>query len=719
MNSINLALKEAFNVFVEKFDKIKHKRIVLYGLGTLTITLINELKNYNIIGVLDRGIDNIGNDFYGVPILDVKTVHEKADVIIIATQSNYWDVIYQRIKDVEVEIYFRDGSKPQKEVQKIEIDEYWTKNYEDIYDKLDKYDIVCFDIFDTLLMRKCIYSNDVFELVELRGRERLGYKLDFARMRRNSFDEVKVSHPTLDDLYDAIKMSNNLPQDTLDLLKQMEIEVEENLSVVREDMFRLYKAALRKGKEVYLISDMYLSKNDITRLLDKCGINGFTKLYVSCEEKCNKKDGTLWGKIKNVVGDKKIIHIGDDYISDYLNPPKYGVDSYHILSAYEMLKKSSLKKLAPEVRTISDSLVLGTILARVFNSPFALSESQGRFKVNDFEQLGYTFFAPVVYSFLVWIVNQSKDRNIKNLLFFARDGYFLTKHYDFLVNRLDMQVAKSVYVKYSRRIGIICSITNDKDLNEAATITYRGTFKDYMYHRFDVVISEDDQNANQIINAYNNVEELLTYMEPYREEIWEHINAEKEAYSKYCREQIPIEDSAVVDLWYRGTGQHYFSKIIGKKVLGFYCIADLSKDNICARENEMIACFQEKEDIRGTRASIARKNNSLIFESVMTAPYGMFRKCDYNGVFYNEADGENQKNFGYKEIINDAVTDFIIDITRSLGIKKAENIPNNPMFCAEVFNLLNENNQDISKYIKDSFFSEDIFTANDEYNLFE
>ena len=48
--------------------------------------------------------------------------------------------------------------------------------------------------------------------------------------------------------------------------------------------------AIAQGKEVAIISDMYLPSEIITDILNSLGIKGYTKLYVSCDygvSKCN------------------------------------------------------------------------------------------------------------------------------------------------------------------------------------------------------------------------------------------------------------------------------------------------------------------------------------------------------------------------------------------------------------------------------------------------
>ena len=81
--------------FKKAFLKLKEKRIVLYGIGRLSATLIPRIKGYfDIVGVMDRDASNIGKNVFGLPILSLKDVEEKADCIIINTTS--WTRISQQ-----------------------------------------------------------------------------------------------------------------------------------------------------------------------------------------------------------------------------------------------------------------------------------------------------------------------------------------------------------------------------------------------------------------------------------------------------------------------------------------------------------------------------------------------------------------------------------------------------------------------------------------------
>ena len=81
---------------------------------------------------------------------------------------------------------------------------------------MEKYDIISFDIFDTLLTRKAFEPEDVLRLL---GEEISGDRINVAK-------ELMSSNPTLDEIYKEIGVRNNLDENSIKELKQKEIEIE-------------------------------------------------------------------------------------------------------------------------------------------------------------------------------------------------------------------------------------------------------------------------------------------------------------------------------------------------------------------------------------------------------------------------------------------------------------------------------------------------------------
>ena len=100
-------------------------------------------------------------------------------LLLIQTPSNY-EIIYKRIaNDVTVPVYYADGriaSLSNKDTR-YEQNKYWESSYKELKNKIDKADIVSFDIFDTLIMRKVFSPEDVVQTVRRKGKSGIKIRL--------------------------------------------------------------------------------------------------------------------------------------------------------------------------------------------------------------------------------------------------------------------------------------------------------------------------------------------------------------------------------------------------------------------------------------------------------------------------------------------------------------------------------------------------------------
>ena len=162
--------KSEFDCEIEAFEAAfkdkKELKLAIYGTGRMTATLLGRLEGFRIVGLLDRDTAMVGREMYGVKVLSQEEAEKKADIVVINTSETYWGTIYQRIRNWNIPVYFRNGERATKDYFHENVDEpYWKKNYADLRAKIQNYELVSFDVFDTLIMRKLYLPTDVFYLV--------------------------------------------------------------------------------------------------------------------------------------------------------------------------------------------------------------------------------------------------------------------------------------------------------------------------------------------------------------------------------------------------------------------------------------------------------------------------------------------------------------------------------------------------------------------------
>lgn len=714
-----MAVKNNYQMEAEKFrkrfTKYQKKRIVLYGIGRYTATLIPYIPDFHVIGLMDRDKGQIGKIIYGFPVLSKEEVEREADLIIINTAETYWKVIYKRIRDLKIPIFYLDGSlaTDEDEQRSYQSHSYWNKNYRQLEKKCEEYDVISFDIFDTLIMRKVYMPQDVFKLAERRIKTQLGLEIPFFQERLKAGLKSKENDMALDGIYETMNRKLQLSSEDLEEVKDIEIDIEKQLCMPRQDMVELYNK-LSAQKTVYLVSDMYLSSDIMEVLLKKCGIRQIQNLWISGEKKADKKSGRLWKILEQETKGRKILHIGDNYQSDVKMPQKYGIDTYYVMGSTDMWQYSSVGGFVPNIQTLEQSVFAGLVGGRIFNSPFALKESNGLVQLNNFADLGYCLWGGVIYAFLIWLVQQAEIRGVHRFVFFARDGYFLEKDYHYLQTLWKRKkMPDTCYLAISRKLILTASYKNKEDLEKIINFPYRGSFREYLEDRFDIYLTEDEKDANKQVYIPQNIGEVKKWLKPYEQKIIEQIHLEKNNYLTYLAEKNISSLDGFVDLWFYGNNQYYLSRLLNTGLTGFYFAVNKSENNECARHNQLIPCFQDESDTYAESCNL--KKEMLWAEGFLTAPYGMIKAVDEKGKFICAKDGGNQLAFHTREQMNDGVCELIKDYSEILGCGSGLDAKYVDLFFGEYV----KENICLAQDIKESFYFDNKIMHRWESKIFE
>ena len=293
-----------------------------------------------------------------------------------------------------------------------------------IYEEIKKHDIISFDIFDTLLIRPYVKPTDLFlhieKLYKIKGFHKnriMAEKL--ARGKYIDYEEI-----TLNQIYEEI-------DDKYKRFKEIEIELEERILTTHKENKEIYDYALSLGKKIIIVSDMYLPKEVIEKILIKNNYTNYYKLYLSSDLMLTKASANLYKYIINDLNVKPstIMHLGDDYHSDFENARLYGIDAFFIEKIIDIFLKSNIraeKLLHENENNIGVSIMLGLSAFSCFNKNDKNKEN------NYWRNFGFIYGGPSVFSYMNWVKKQIIKENIKEVLFVARDGYSLKKVFDII-----------------------------------------------------------------------------------------------------------------------------------------------------------------------------------------------------------------------------------------------------------------------------------------------
>ncbi len=717
------------NEFVSQFDKdfshLKDKKIVLYGIGYRTEALVNDLKDkYNFIGLMDKEECNIGKSFFGYKVLDNATVVREADCIIIISVS-FYDVIFNRISWLNLEhgidIYFPNGDKARKAVKEYEeFDaDYKVFCLETAKERLKSFDTVSFDFFDTLCMRKVLDSDVIFEMMDFQLQKE---GINFYLYRKQAYAMArKAGIPTLEQIYSCFQVLSGLSDEMVNKIKEKEIETEKNFWVLRQDMVELYSYARESGKNIFIITDMYLSSEILCAFLDEHNIiTDKGHFIVSCEYQMDKETGTLWEWFRKNMGTEcgKVLHIGDNLQGDIINAQKHGIETMRILSAKDMMRHTVFNRMLKWDLSLWSKLTLGLIGEKLFNSPFpgGRIDQEGRVILRNEQEIGYTGYGCLIRSFLGHILKCTKETGINKLLFCARDGYLLKQDFDELL-RLSgkgCQKPETKYIKISRQLVRRAALFDEKAINDFANMPYRGSEKDFYRFRTGLTLGDDKE-----IEMPRDKELVKDTINDNKDIIMEESRKLRNNYLSYINKQIGgmNENAALVDFGYSGSTQYYLSQILNKPLRGFYLLADMDEENEYNRDQNKDSFIYDEEDPKGAKSLVSK--SFLLLESVFTAPYGTYLSCDGNGDFETAEKTQNNIFFSDKERINEGILEFFYDCKQLLGNSLNDYDFRDGIGDVLLVTIFEKQQVNIDRRILDTFYSDDIFRYRTDRRMFD
>lgn len=587
------------------FSIYQGKRIAIYGTGQNARLIAEHISGYKIVGFISR--DGTEGALSGQAILSVEEAVKMADIMIIAATASSTNIIYSRIKEIipsgmkVLDLYGKllNGKEYYKE------NPYWKKNYERLCQEIEQHDVVSFDVFDTLIMRMVLRPEGIFEMVENQDGN-AGQRKDFAKWRIEAerICTLEKIAPTLTDIYEVLEKKYHLDKKTAEQLKRLESEWENRCIIPRKAMVELYRYALSCGKKVYFTSDMYFSTDLIRGLLEQCGIKGGYELLVSCEAQASKQDGSLFEHLKAAVGKGKLLHIGDHDNIDGEMAEKSGIDSFTILSAYDMLAASSFAGIFDCIQTRDDKNYLGYFASKMLNDPFALAGYMGKIHLSSYEDLALVIY-PITMMFMDYIVENAKRYDC--IIFPSRDGFFLYQLYNRIKTvKNDLPEAKYVYAS---RIALSRAAAKDE---ESFVVLLDKLFSDqttnckaYIQNQFDIELPEEyDVPSRKLIEKWKK-KELIEKLKHYHPQIVERLEKHRIRYLGYLDAlRLKQYDSvAIVDVVSYGTQVYCLSQLLEEKI-----------DMIALGTTDIPNVYVDKgERVFSVYGNINKKSNGAIY----------------------------------------------------------------------------------------------------------
>lgn len=500
---------------------------------------------------------------------------------------------------------------------------YLAYNVDELCNQLANYNVISFDIFDTLVTRKIHNPDDLFKIMQTIIKDKFSLEVDFLEKRKKAEALANIefnAYTNIDNIYEKLSEVMDITTSQSEEIKQIEISLEKALICPREDMLKVFEKLKKMGKHIILVSDMYLTREIVCDLLETCGFLGYEKIFLSCEIGLRKDTDSIWEEIFKEYDKSSFIHVGDNLRSDWQTLADRKVASLWLMNASDLATVDSRGDYKQfEIKGTGNSVTLGLILnKKIYNSPFALCED-GYCTINSAKEYGYTIFGPLFYEFTKWIM-EKVDSETK-LLFLAREGYLLSKIYKIICEGEKKAEVENHYLLISRRAITVAGIREWEDVRNIIARSFKGPLSKLMRNRFGIELMEEIEDID--LEYYDNsdtiIEDIMTRILPMKGVIYQRAEEERSCYLCYLKGIVKEEDwdkITVVDVGYAGTIQLFLAKLLQRKINGLY-FASFGEF-----KPKQIGCPGEAMYNKEYSFTNEIMRTQLFLEAVLRAPFG-------------------------------------------------------------------------------------------------
>lgn len=406
----------------------------------------------------------------------------------------------------------------------------YSNELEELKNKMlcDEFKYISFDIFDTLVVRPFHTPSDLLVLLDNKYFELTNSKTSFKKIRIESEFLVRgevakrdrnIQDVTITEIYDYISYTYKIDKEVTDKLKEFEISLEVELCTPRKVSKEIFDMLLYVGKDVILVSDMYLEHNHILAILQKNGYVNFKKLYLSSELKKTKGSCELFEIVIQDLNCKpsEIMHLGDNYNSDVRSANKAGLIGVYYPRTLEIFENK-----VPQIKTNNLSsfvsgglehiesfgLAKALIANKMFDNPFVSVSVH-----NNFNNNRYSFGYYVIGTYLINVLENFKNMNCNKV--------GIVKNYNYLVyeglktlNSYEKAFKEIVPVEITREEILTFILNSEADLLNLPLDYYKYSSEDIVeILQCDTLgrIQTNKTKFRNVVDFHNFIGELIPY----------------------------------------------------------------------------------------------------------------------------------------------------------------------------------------------------------------
>ncbi len=482
---------------------------------------------------------------------------------------------------------------------------------------LSKQKYISFDIFDTVITRPFYRPTDLFYLLDKTFEEEVNCNTSFYTIRmegeqgaREKYDKEDI---TIDQIYEYIGSAYNIPNHICAKVKKAEEELEVKFSQCRNTVYELYELAQLAGKKIIFISDMYLTKKTLVKILGKNGYFNYDRIFVSSEYGVLKNTGRLFKKVLEELdcNSSNILHIGDNEKSDCSVATELGLETIFIPKAMDVFmnkiekletnKCSSIgKEMAGMYKSIKNyenyngyGVLIAMVANKYFDNPFRPFHPTSDFNIDAFF-MGYYALGMDLIGQIQWLEKIRRKRKAFRIIFTARDGFLLEKAYKQYLKVSMIDNMELDYMYTSRKAMLPIMLQNKIDFINLPVV-YSQYTPNMILELLEFCIEDSiESQLKEVVYKYSidldrhfrSIVEYHNFINIFLENLYSE-KEHKKAQEIICKYWSNINDNDLIyDMGYSGAIHKAISQAANKNPVAVFTHKDKNKHVVLARKGK-------------------------------------------------------------------------------------------------------------------------------------
>jgi HAD superfamily hydrolase (TIGR01549 family) len=421
-----------------------------------------------------------------------------------------------------------------------------------------EYDVISFDVFDTLLIRPFAQPHDLFMILgeKLNCVNFMSIRMKAEKEARNQAEVKKGNKEvTIYDIYELVELRTGIDKQ---YGVQVELQTELEFCFANPYMKDVFEILKSQNKKIIAISDMYLTKSIIIQLLENSGFSGFFDVFVSSENNCSKQDKQLFKIALQKLGkDISMVHVGENYESDIISAQELGIATRYYNNVHET---------GNQYRADGLSELIGSTYSGIVNTHL----HNGKKQYTPHYEYGFIYGGLYILGYCKWIYDYAKQNNIDKVLFLSRDGDIYRKVFNFLYTDMNNEyvywsrIANTKYTIEKNRYDFLQRMVKNK-ANGVLGITIKGLLESLELGELVDLLTQYELKEDDMIHK-GNVKLIQTFFVENWETVVKKLSEDNEIVKEYFINIIQgSKKAAVVDVGWVGSGGSGIKYLIEQK----------------------------------------------------------------------------------------------------------------------------------------------------------